>query len=79
MKLKTFIRWWSSDLVHAIESRISAIDPNLSVKLAANYVDYMTAPISGIGTEGSGNQSYQLKYRVLHIMQGLVFSIASLM
>jgi hypothetical protein len=39
----------------ALESRISAIDPNLSVKLAANYVDYMTAPVSGIGSiKGAG-------------------------
>lgn len=34
----------------SLQSRISAIDPNLSVKLAANYVDYMTAAVSGIGT-----------------------------
>ena len=34
----------------ALESRMTAIDPNLSVKLAGNYVDYMTAPVSGIGT-----------------------------
>jgi hypothetical protein len=41
----------------ALESRISAIDPNLSIKLAANYVDYMTAPVSGIGTiKASGEQ-----------------------
>ena len=40
----------------AIESRISAIDPNLSVKLAGNYVDYMTAKISGIGNITSSRQ-----------------------
>ena len=34
----------------SLQSRISAIDPNLSIKLAANYVDYMTAAVSGIGT-----------------------------
>jgi hypothetical protein len=34
----------------ALESRITAIDPNLSVKLAGNYVDYMTASVAGIGT-----------------------------
>ena len=39
----------------ALESRISAIDPNLSIKLAANYVDYMTAPVSGIGTNDHNN------------------------
>jgi len=38
----------------ALESRISAIDPNLSLKLSANYVDYLTAPVSGIGTTTSG-------------------------
>jgi hypothetical protein len=37
----------------ALESRISAIDPNLSVKLAANYVDYMTAPVHMIGNTGA--------------------------
>jgi opacity protein-like surface antigen len=40
----------------AIESRISAIDPNLSVKLAGNYVDYMNAKISGIGNISSSRQ-----------------------
>ncbi len=39
----------------ALESRISAIDPNLSIKIAANYVDYMTAPVSGIGTNDHNN------------------------
>jgi hypothetical protein len=38
----------------ALESRLSAIDPNLSVKLAANYVDYMTAPVSVIGNIKAG-------------------------
>mgnify|MGYP003960363249 FL=1 len=38
----------------ALESRLSAIDPNLSVKLAANYVDYMTAPVSVIGNINNG-------------------------
>ena len=45
----------------AIESRLSALDPNLSIKLAGNYVDYMTAPVSGIGNldndSGSTNDS----------------------
>jgi hypothetical protein len=40
----------------ALESRLSAIDPNLSVKLAANYVDYLTAPVSVIGSiKGGGS------------------------
>jgi hypothetical protein len=38
----------------AIESAIAAIDPNLSVRLSWDYTDYMTAPVSGIGTLTSG-------------------------
>ena len=34
----------------SIESRLSAMDPNLSVRLAGNYVEYMTARVSGFGT-----------------------------
>jgi len=39
----------------SLQSRLSAIDPNLSVKLAANYVDYLTAPVYGIGTMQGGS------------------------
>ena len=33
-----------------LESSITAIDPNLSVRIGAVYTDYLTAPVSGIGS-----------------------------
>jgi len=38
----------------SLESRIAAIDPSLSIRLEATYDDYLTAPISGIGSSGNG-------------------------
>ena len=37
-----------------LESRLAVIDPNLSVRLEATYDDYLTAPVSGIGSSGNG-------------------------
>ena len=37
-----------------LESRLTVIDPNLSVRLEATYDDYLTAPVSGIGSSGNG-------------------------
>jgi len=34
----------------AIDSRLSAIDPNLSVRIEAHFTDYMTASVNAIGT-----------------------------
>ena len=34
----------------SLTSRIAAIDPNLSVRVGAVYTNYMTAPISGLGS-----------------------------
>jgi len=34
----------------SLDSRISAIDPNLSLRVEYNFTNYMTSPISGIGT-----------------------------
>jgi hypothetical protein len=34
----------------AIESRISAIDPNLSFRVETHFTDYMTASVNAIGT-----------------------------
>jgi hypothetical protein len=34
----------------SLESTLSAIDPNLNLRMGAVYTDYLTAPISGIGT-----------------------------
>jgi len=41
----------------SLQSRISAIDPNLSIKLAANYVDYLTAPVKSIGSISSDSDN----------------------
>ena len=40
-----------------LESTVAAIDPNLSVRIGAVYTNFMTAPVSGIGTNISGRQS----------------------
>jgi len=42
----------------AMDTRLAALDPNLSVRLAWDYLDYLTAPISGIGSEKSANGQY---------------------
>jgi len=34
----------------SMESQLSAIDPNLNLRIGAVYTDYLTAPVSGIGT-----------------------------
>jgi len=34
-----------------LASQVTAIDPNLSVRVGAVYTDYLTAPFSGIGTD----------------------------
>jgi len=42
----------------SLESRIAAVDPNLSLRLSWDYTDYITAPVSGISTLKSGNGEY---------------------
>jgi len=42
----------------ALDTRVAAVDPNLSLRLSWDYTDYITAPISGIGAEKSGNGLY---------------------
>ena len=34
----------------SMESKLAAIDPNLNLRVGAVYTDYLTAPVSGIGT-----------------------------
>jgi hypothetical protein len=34
----------------SMESKLAAIDPNLNLRIGAVYTDYLTAPVSGIGT-----------------------------
>jgi len=38
-----------------LESRFSALDPNLSIRMGAVYTDFLTASIFGIGTSGGGS------------------------
>jgi hypothetical protein len=40
-----------------LESQIAAIDPNLSVRVGAVYTNFMTAPVSGIGSNTGGGDS----------------------
>ena len=61
----------------SLQSRISAIDPNLSVKLAANYVDYLTAAVSGIGTidnDEDGRRNAEVSGAAYNARLGIVYS-----
>jgi len=40
-----------------LESKIAAIDPNLSLRVGAVYTNFLTAPVSGIGTNDSAGDS----------------------
>jgi|APSaa5957512535_1039671.scaffolds.fasta_scaffold25502_2 hypothetical protein len=43
----------------ALDSQLAVIDPNLSLRIEYLYTDYMTAPISGIGSDTvGGNATY---------------------
>jgi hypothetical protein len=39
----------------SLESRLSAVDPNLSIRLGAVYTDFLTADVFGIGTNTGTN------------------------
>jgi len=41
----------------SLESRITAIDPNLSLRIGAVYTDYLTANVFGLGANTAGNYS----------------------
>ena len=61
----------------SLQSRITAIDPNLSVKLAANYVDYLTAPVYGIGTlqgDSDGSSNSEVSGAAYNARLGIVYS-----
>ena len=61
----------------SLQSRLSAIDPNLSVKLAASYVDYMTAAVSGIGTvdnDEDGRRNAEVSGAAYNARLGIVYS-----
>jgi len=38
----------------SLAARVTAIDPNLSVRIGAVYTDFLTASVFGIGTSGGG-------------------------
>ena len=40
-----------------MESRLSAIDPNLSLRIGAVYTDFLTASVFSIGTNQGNNTS----------------------
>ena len=63
----------------SLESRITALDPNLSVRMGAVYTDYLTAPVSGIGTmvqnsEGGGTSNSEVTGSGLSARIGLSYS-----
>jgi hypothetical protein len=41
----------------SLESRVSAIDPNLSVRIGGVYTDFLTASVFGIGTNTASNRT----------------------
>jgi hypothetical protein len=41
----------------SIESRLSAVDPNLSIRLGAVYTDFLTANVFGLGTNTGMNDA----------------------
>ena len=41
----------------SLESRVTAIDPNLSVRIGAVYTDFLTASVFGLGTNTAANDS----------------------
>jgi hypothetical protein len=52
----------------SVESRMVDIDPNLSVRLSWDYTDYLTSPVSGIGTEVSQSNGDKLDSEVTGAM-----------
>jgi opacity protein-like surface antigen len=61
----------------SLQSRLSAIDPNLSIKLAASYVDYLTAPVSGLGNmdeDEDGGSNAEVSGAAYNARLGIVYS-----
>jgi hypothetical protein len=65
-----------------LQSTVAAIDPNLSVRIGAVYTDYMTAPVSGIGTQapradhadGNGGSNSEVTGSALSARIGVTYS-----
>jgi len=61
----------------SIESRLSSLDPNLSIRLAGNYVDYLTAPVSGIGAidiDSDSSNDSEVSGATYNMRLGLIYS-----
>jgi len=60
----------------AIESALTAIDPNLSVRLSWDYTDYLTVPVSGVGTiiESKGNVDTEVSGGMYNARFGIQYS-----
>jgi len=41
----------------SLESRVSAIDPNLSIRIGAVYTDFLTANVFGLGSHNAKNEA----------------------
>jgi hypothetical protein len=60
-----------------MESQITAIDPNLSFRIGVVYTDYLTAPVSGIGTDigdGSDDGNIEVTGSAMSARVGLQYS-----
>jgi len=62
-----------------MQSKLGAIDPNLNLRLGAVYTDYLTAPVSGIGTmlnseSGDGSTNSEVTGEELSARIGLTYS-----
>jgi hypothetical protein len=63
----------------SLESTVAAIDPNLSLRMDAVYTDYLTSPVSGIGTllnaeKTNGSSNSEVTGSALSARVGLTYS-----
>jgi len=58
----------------SLESRIAAIDPNLSVRLEAVYDDYISAPVSAVGGDAPGKADIEVTGMGTQMRAGLQYS-----
>jgi len=65
----------------SMESRVSAIDPNLSIRIGAVYTDFLTASVFGIGanqsngaTTGNNGHNSEVTGSALAVRLGLQYS-----
>jgi len=63
----------------SLESTIAAIDPNLSLRMDVVFTDYLTAPVSGIGTllnaeDANGSSNSEVTGSSMSARAGLTYS-----